>query len=122
VLDIAGIKPLEGMQGKSFYSLLENPKKSWDNKSYYHYYEYPQPHRVAPHFGLRTDQYTLAKFYGPQDSWELYDIKKDPKNMKNLYGDKAYAGVIKKLKSELKAKMIEYKDNEALELLNKDNK
>jgi hypothetical protein len=64
----------------------------------------------------------LAKFYGPQDSWELYDIKKDPKNMKNLYGDKAYAGVIKKLKSELKAKMIEYKDTDALELFNKDAK
>lgn len=122
VLDMAGVKPTEGMQGKSFYPLLQNPNKSWDNKSYYHYYEYPQPHRVAPHFGLRTDQYTLAKFYGPQDLWELYDIKKDPKNMKNLYGDKAYAGVIKKLKSELKAKMIEYKDTEALELFNKEQK
>ena len=42
--------------------------------------------------------------------------------MKNLYNDKAYAGVIKKLKSELKAKMIEYKDTEALELFNRDSK
>ena len=42
--------------------------------------------------------------------------------MKNLYGDKAYSGIIQKLKSELKAKMIEYKDTEALELLNKDVK
>jgi arylsulfatase A-like enzyme len=122
LLDIAGVEPTAGMQGKSFFSLLKNPKKSWDNNAYYHYYEYPQPHRVAPHFGLRTEQFTLAKFYGPQDSWELYDIKKDPQNMKNLYGDKAYAAIIKKLKATLKEKMNEYQDTEALELLEKEPK
>lgn len=122
LLDIAGVEPTAGMQGKSFFSLLKNPKKSWNSNAYYHYYEYPQPHRVAPHFGLRTEQFTLAKFYGPQDSWELYDIKKDPQNMKNLYGDKAYAAIIQKLKATLKEKMIEYQDTEALELLEKEPK
>ena len=63
VLDIAGVKPTEGMQGKSFYPLLENPQKSWDNKSYYHYYEYPYYHRVQPHYGIRNQRYKLIHFY-----------------------------------------------------------
>ena len=42
--------------------------------------------------------------------------------MKNLYGDKAYADIIQKLKATLKEKMIEYQDTEALELLEKEPK
>ena len=48
---------------------------------YYHYYEYPQPHHVYPHFGIRTEKWVLARFYGPKPalfdkSWRLGDIEK----------------------------------------------
>jgi len=33
--------------------------------------------------------------------WELFDLKKDPKEMNNVYGDPAYANAVKKLKAEL---------------------
>ncbi|MCK7555397.1 DUF4976 domain-containing protein [Chitinophaga sedimenti] len=85
---------------------------------YYHYYEYPQPHRVYPHFGVRTGQYTLIHFYGETDAWELYDLKKDPTQVKNLYGDKQYAAVIASLKKQLRGLIQEYQDEEALQLLN----
>jgi hypothetical protein len=33
--------------------------------------------------------------------WELYDLKKDPAEMNNVYGDPRYKRVIKKLKMEI---------------------
>ena len=58
---------------------------------------------MYPHFGLRTARYTLARFYGPGNFWELYDIKQDPYNLHNLYGAKEYRALAETLKKELRA-------------------
>ena len=86
---------------------------------YYHYYEYPQPHHVYPHFGIRTEKWVLVRFYGPADFWELYDLVADPHEMKNLYGSGGYEGVIAGLKAELKGLIVQYDDREALEMITK---
>lgn len=78
LLDIAGIKAPADMQGKSVLPLTQKtkPVKSWRKSMYYHYYEYPDPHRVLPHLGIRTERYKLILFYGDgSHSWELFDIK-----------------------------------------------
>jgi len=117
LLNMTGTTITAGIQGESFLPLLTGKKAPWRQQAYYHYYEYPQPHHVSPHFGLRTPQYTLARFYGPENFWELYDIKKDPKNLKNLYGVKGYENVTIQLKKQLKGQIIHYRDDEALKLL-----
>ncbi len=33
--------------------------------------------------------------------WELFDLKKDPQEMNNVYHDSGYTDVVKKLKAEL---------------------
>ncbi len=104
------------IQGRSFLPLLTKPKATWLQEAYYHYYEFPLPHHVSPHFGLRTAQYTLARFYGPDNFWELYDIRKDPKNLHNIYGKPGYETITAGLKAQLKTNIIKYKDNEALAL------
>jgi arylsulfatase A-like enzyme len=125
VLDIAGTKVPSDIQGKSFLPLLKNPdtaKASWRKDAYYHYYEFPEPHHVYPHFGIRTDRYKLAYFYGGADSWELYDLKTDPTEMVNLYGSRNSEKIIADLKSRLKSLMNQYQDSEALEILAKAKK
>ncbi|MBC3788727.1 sulfatase family protein [Spirosoma utsteinense] len=117
VLNLTGTAIPKEIQGKSFLPLLTGQKTPWRQQAYYHYYEYPQPHHVAPHFGLRTSQYTLARFYGPDDFWELYDIRKDPQNLNNLYGKKGYEKVTVDLKQQLKEQIVQYKDEEALKLV-----
>lgn len=117
LLDIMQTPASKELQGVSFLPILTKPSAGWQNERYYHYYEYPQPHHVYPHFGLRTAQYTLARFYGPKNFWELYDLKKDPQNLNNVYQDPAYAGIIKDLKLKLKQQIINVKDDEALKLL-----
>jgi arylsulfatase A-like enzyme len=122
ILDVAGVKKPVEMQGRSFISLLKNPHASdnWRKSLYYHYYEYPEPHRVSPHFGIRTERYKLIRFYGPHDNWELYDLKTDPQEMKNLYADPKFKSIADKLKNELLQLAIEYKDTDAINRMKQD--
>ncbi len=117
LLNIAQTKIPAEIQGKSFLPVLTGKVSGWKNESYYHYYEYPQPHHVAPHFGIRTAQYTLVRFYGPLNAWELYDIKKDPANMHNVYQDPAMKSVVAQLKKQLKQQILTYEDDEALKIM-----
>ena len=74
-------------------------------------HEYPAVHSVKRHYGVRTKRYKLIHFYNDIDEWELYDLKKDPKEMKNVFGNPAYAEIVKELKVELKALREKYKDD-----------
>jgi hypothetical protein len=84
---------------------------------YYHYYEYPQPHKVPAHFGVRTSRYKLIRFYGPFDAWELYDLEKDKSEMNNLFGKAGYEKITTEMKAELLKLVKEYKDVEAEKIL-----
>ena len=101
-LDIAGVEIPEDIHGASMLPLLKGEKSSdWRESLYYHYYEFPSEHSVKKHYGVRTDRYKLIHFYDNIDTWELYDLKKDPSEMKNLYGTKGYDKLTAKLKVEL---------------------
>jgi arylsulfatase A-like enzyme len=119
-LDIAGVKAPAEMQGKSFLPLVTKSGKveNWRTAMYYHYYEYPQPHKVPPHFGIRTMRYKLIRFYGPRSEWELYDLKTDPTEMHNIINDQGKVNTILDLKKQLRSLIVEYKDTEALQILN----
>lgn len=103
LLDIAGLPQPSDMQGHSFVPLLKGQTPAdWRKSFYYHYYEYPVPHRVRPHYGVVTDRYKLVHFYKPDlDEWELYDRTADPHEVKNVYADPAYAPVVSQLRAEL---------------------
>jgi arylsulfatase A-like enzyme len=120
-LNLAGVSIPADMQGTSFLPLLKNPAKNtpWRKAAYYHYYEYPQPHHVYPHFGVSTEQYKLIRFYGPADSWELFDLQKDPHELKNQYASKEYAKIVTQLKQQLDELIKQYNDTEAAEILKK---
>lgn len=115
-LEAAGIKAPEDMQGESLMPLLKGDNDRWDRKAvYYHYYEYPSVHMVKRHYGIVTKEYKLAHFYYDVDEWELYDRKNDQKEMKNVYNDPEYAEIVVKLKIELEALRVKYKDSKDLD-------
>lgn len=117
LLDIAGVQAPAGMQGASFLPLVKGDTAGWRKAAYYHYYEFPQPHHVYPHFGIRTEKYTLVHFYDQTNAWELYDLQTDPGEMHNLYGQPAYKQVTDALKQQLRQLIKQYKDEEALQLV-----
>ncbi len=115
-LEAAQIEAPGDMQGESLMPLLKGNTSQWNREAvYYHYYEYPASHMVKRHYGIVTKEYKLAHFYYDIDEWELYDRKKDPQEMTNVYNDPAYASIVTKLHKELKELRIKYKDSPELD-------
>ena len=109
-LDIAGAKIPADMQGKSLVPLLTGKTPAdWRKSVYYHYYEFPQPHHVHPHYGIRTERYKLIHFY-TIDEWELFDLEKDPQEMKSIYAEESSKAIVEELKKGLEELRKEYKD------------
>ncbi len=115
LLELAGISTTQKMHGKSFAPILKGKTPTdWKQAMYYHYYEFPYWHHVQPHYGIRTQKYTLAHFYYNIDVWELYDLEKDPTQMNNIINDPQYATIISNLKVELKALMKASENDKSL--------
>jgi len=112
MLDYAGLPAGKGMDGVSFRPVLEGKTPAdWRKATYYHYYEYPGSHMVKRHFGVRTKRYKLIHYYHDIDAWELFDLEKDPNELKSVYGDPAYAKVQADLHAELERLQGKYGDS-----------
>ncbi|HMV50032.1 MAG TPA: sulfatase [Blastocatellia bacterium] len=121
MLDAAGVKVPADMQGRSFLPLLAGrTPKDWRTSMYYRYY-HPAHHNVAAHYGVRTERYKLI-YFNKLNQWELYDLEKDPVEMKNVYSDPAYQKIVEQLKKELNRLRKELKDeNQFADNLPKDD-
>jgi len=118
LLDIAGVKIPEWMQGISLKSLLTGKQNVLTRKSlYYHYYEYPIDHYVVPHLGVRGERYKLIYFYTVNE-WELYDLKTDPTEQKNLINSPTHKTILQQMKKELLRLRNVYDDHEPAGELN----
>lgn len=110
-LEAAGQPIPADMQGRSMVPVLTgNTPSDWRKSVYYHYYEFPQPHHVHPHYGIRTDKHKLIHFYTINE-WELYDLEKDPSEMQSRYMDPAYEQTVADLKRQLEELRKQYKDD-----------
>jgi arylsulfatase A-like enzyme len=115
LLAAAGEKVPDDMQGRSFLPILKGSTPAdWRTSMYYRYYHYPMHHQVQPHYGVRDQRFKLI-FFNKINQWELYDLEKDPHEMKNLYADPAHAEIVKKLKVEMERLKKELKDENQFE-------
>jgi arylsulfatase A-like enzyme len=111
-LEYAHLPVPADIQGKSLKPLLEGKRLAgWRHSMYYRYYHYPGDHRVQQHYGVRTERYKLI-YFNRISAWELYDLQKDPKELRNVYEDKGYAPVVKDLKAELNRLRAELDDHD----------
>jgi arylsulfatase A-like enzyme len=131
LLDYAGVAAPDSMQGRSFRPVLTgNTPDDWRQAVYYRYFENENHHNTSAHYGIRTRHHKLIYYYydglgmdGTVDhmcvrkwtfptsteelserfapEWELFDLEKDPLEMNSVYGDPAYADVVRGLKAEL---------------------
>ena len=129
-LDFAGVddaSELKKMQGRSLRKVVTGePPQTWRDAVYYRYWMHLAHHHIPGHYGVRTNRYKLAFFYGlPLDAslgrgtfgptppgWELYDLEKDPHETHNVYGEADYAEVVTQLKQRLAELKQQYGDTD----------
>lgn len=102
-LEVAGLDIPKEMQGRSLVPLLRGRSPGdWRKSFYYHYYEFPAVHSVRRHYGVVTERYKLVHFYEPDvNSWELFDLHRDPHELRSVYDAPNYAQVRRELHEEL---------------------
>lgn len=113
LLDLAGLPPVPGIQGLSLRGLVTGESETLGRDSlYYHYYQgIETEHRVAKQFGVRTENHKLIRFKDVGiDHWEMYDLRNDPGEMRNVYDDPAYENVRQNLHKELQGLRTQYDD------------
>ncbi len=107
VLDLCHAPALPNIHGQSWTKVVKGDATGWRTGWYYEY-NYEKQFPYTPNVrGIRTDQFKYIHY--PHDALgtpdkhmaELYDIKNDPFEKKNLISDPAYAGAIAKLKVQL---------------------
>ena len=112
MLDIARVAVPEWMQGLSLKPVITAQQKLFlrDNL-YYHYYEYNGTHTVIPHLAIRGYRYKLIYFYTVNE-WELYDLKNDPQEQKNLIRSPIHQKTFQQMKAELLNLRNQYDDHQ----------
>ena len=112
-MELAGQRAPDSVQGRSMVPLLRGEAPAdWRHSVYYHYYD--PGHGVQKHYGIRTERYTLAHFY-PVNEWELFDLEKDPLQLKSVFNEPAYAQTLVELKAELTRLRTHYRDSDEIE-------
>lgn len=111
-LDAADVDVPADMQGRSLVSLMRGEKPAdWRKSMYYRYYHDPGHHNTRAHYGVRTATHKLI-YYWRKDQWELFDLVKDPQELKNLYNDPSQQSLVEELKRELYRLKKEFKDDD----------
>ena len=99
-LDVAGAAIPEDMQGTSLVPVLKNEGQApagWRDAIHYQY-SGELTHNVAAHDGVRNDRYKLMRF-PDTDEWMLFDLEKDPQEMRNVVAEKEYEPVLKDMRA-----------------------
>ena len=108
-LEVAGVKIPDEIQGRSLVPLLKNEGKApsdWRDSIYY-YYTGEATHAVPAHDGVRTKTHKI--FYLPRtNEWQLYDLIKDPQEMRSVHADPDYAAILTEMKDRYKALRYKY--------------
>jgi N-acetylglucosamine-6-sulfatase len=101
ILEAAGLQAPEYMDGKSFLGLPNDESLSWRKYFLYVYYWEKNFPQTPTQFALRGDRFKYITYYGLWDADELYDLKADPGETKNLIADPQYEDVVEEMEERL---------------------
>jgi arylsulfatase A-like enzyme len=101
--DLCGLAPPAGLEGLSFKPLLDEPAKPWKKAALSQY-----PRGKLMGYSLRSPRYRAVGWRpagppAPFESFELYDLEKDPAETVNVADDAVHAAARKELEALLQA-------------------
>lgn len=110
IADLAGVNAPESWQGKSLMPIVEQKINSLERDTVLieHLWDFEN---IPPSEGVRTEDWKYFRYVNDKTIEELYNLKKDPKEVNNLIGKKKYQEVAEKLRSKLE-ELIEKNSNE----------
>ena len=90
ICDYAGLKPPEGVKGRSLKPILDGRKEEWRS------FVAAESTNVKSHLGrmIRTEKYKYIA-YANDKNVQLFDLKNDPGELTNLAIDPGYATILK---------------------------
>ncbi len=106
LLALCGAPPLKDVTGRSLVPLLQGKTRGW-RTSFLYEYNYEAQFPYTPNVrGVRTDEWKLIRYPhgdGSPDRFtaELYNLKDDPDERRNLINDPAFASRRRSLEREL---------------------
>jgi len=102
ILAAAGLETPSNMDGRSFLPLLKNETTSdWRDVAFYEYYWEKAFPQTPTTFAMRTDQYKFIQYHGVWGDDELYDLKKDPQEMNNLFKSPAHEATVDTMRKQI---------------------
>jgi arylsulfatase A-like enzyme len=100
-LDLAGVTIPKATQGRSLLPLLKNGKTEWRHSFLTEYFREKMYNRTPTWKAVRTDDWKLIHYTDLTGMDELYDLKNDPYEMKNLIDD----AKAKKMRTQLETEL-----------------
>lgn len=103
-VDLAGVEAPAQFEGQSVLSLLQGKQSlsNWKQDDFVHEYYWEWAHPMTPTtFSIISGNYKYIQYHGIWDRNELYDLAKDPREMRNLINAPELAGVREQLRHEL---------------------
>jgi arylsulfatase A-like enzyme len=110
LLDFAGVAIPKEMQGRSLRPHLSGARPRPREAFFYEYF-YERGYTIPTVLAVRTPDAKLIKYPGKDEWTELFDIKADPYETRNLYDDPAHRPLRERMLAEFErqAKSVEYR-------------
>jgi N-acetylglucosamine-6-sulfatase len=100
-LEACGLRAPEGLDGRSFVGAAQGEEKAWrDNLLYEYYWERNFPQTPTMH-ALRGSRFKYIRYHGIWDTDELYDLRADPQETRNLIREPMHQQTVRDMNRQL---------------------
>lgn len=111
VLELAGLTPELGVQGRSLVPIFENRPREWRSSFLIEYFSdtvFPRIRNMG-YVAVRTTRHKYIQYQELENMNELYDLEADPYEEHNLIGASDARSVRERMQSELQRLLLETK-------------
>jgi N-acetylglucosamine-6-sulfatase len=103
LLDMAGVAIPDEIQGQSWAKLLAKPNSKYRKGFFYEYFFETKFSENPTMLAYRTEDAKIIKYPGHEDWTELFDLKNDPYERKNLTSSPEHRTLLKRMEKAFEA-------------------